>query len=278
MLTDGGTAHVRPIRPTTPTRSWRCTPASRRRRSTSASSRPGRCSPSREVERFTQVDYDDRMALVAELGDEMVAVARYDRNPGGDGTEAEVAFTVDDAQQGRGLGTILLEHLAVIARAHGITRFVADTLPQNRRMLDVFHARRLRGRGHVRRRRRARRVPHRARPRRRTPAMHDRERHRRRPDRCSGCCGPRSIAVIGAGRNGGTIGHEVFRNLLDGDFAGPVYPVQPDGRPRRRACARTRRVLDVPDDVDLAVDRRARRGTCSRWSSSARRSGCGASS
>src|SRR4029079_8914621 len=87
------------------------------------------------LERLTTVDYDTHMALVAQLGDDVVAVARYDR--AGD-DEAEVAFSVQDDQQGRGLGTLLLEHLAVDARAHGITTVSADTLPNKPRVLNVF--------------------------------------------------------------------------------------------------------------------------------------------
>ena len=90
-----------------------------------------------QLERLTSIDYHDRMVLVAELGDEIVAIARYDRC--GDG-EAEVAFTVDDDQQGRGLGTLLLEHLAVVARGNGIHVFIADTLADNMKMLNVFAA------------------------------------------------------------------------------------------------------------------------------------------
>ena len=78
----------------------------------------------------------DRVALVAMLGDELIADARYDRWAGKD--EAEVAFTVADEHQGRGLSTILLEHLAAIARTHGIARFTAEVLGENRAMLSVF--------------------------------------------------------------------------------------------------------------------------------------------
>src|SRR3954447_5891017 len=90
----------------------------------------------REVERFTTVDFVDRVALVAELGDDIIAVGRFDRWPGQ--PEAEVAFVVDDAHQGRGLGALLLEHLAAIARGAGITRFTAEVLPDNRPMLSTF--------------------------------------------------------------------------------------------------------------------------------------------
>jgi GNAT superfamily N-acetyltransferase len=89
-----------------------------------------------EVKRFTHVDGVDRLALVAERASEIVAVARYDRTPGSE--EAEVAFVVDDAYQGRGLGTILLQHLADAARSQGIRQLVADTLSENFRMLNIF--------------------------------------------------------------------------------------------------------------------------------------------
>jgi GNAT superfamily N-acetyltransferase len=89
-----------------------------------------------EVERFTHVDGLDRVALVAERAAAIVAVARYDRAPGTD--EAEVAFVVNDAFQGQGLGTFLLRELADTARRHGIRWLIADTLSENFRMLNVF--------------------------------------------------------------------------------------------------------------------------------------------
>jgi GNAT superfamily N-acetyltransferase len=89
-----------------------------------------------EVERFTHVDGVDRVALVAERAGEIVAVSRYDRAPGSD--EAEVAFVVEDAVQGQGLGTALLRDLADDARLHGVRWLAADTLSENFRMLNVF--------------------------------------------------------------------------------------------------------------------------------------------
>ncbi|MEO6821446.1 MAG: GNAT family N-acetyltransferase, partial [Candidatus Nanopelagicales bacterium] len=68
----------------------------------------------RDVRRFTTVDHVDRVALVATVGESIVAVGRYDVvSPG----TAELAFTVRDDHQGRGLGSVLLEHLAAVARA-----------------------------------------------------------------------------------------------------------------------------------------------------------------
>ena len=89
-----------------------------------------------EITRFTEVDYRDRLALVAEVEGGLVGVARYDRSQGTD--RAEVAFVVADPFQGHGLGTLLLEHLAVAARRRGIATFEAQTLSTNYPMQGVF--------------------------------------------------------------------------------------------------------------------------------------------
>lgn len=92
--------------------------------------------PLTEIEWFTRVDYLDRLAIVAEDGDQLVAVARYDRIP--DTPEAEVAFVVADEYQHHGIATLLLEHLADAAWQKGITTFTALTLAENREMIGVF--------------------------------------------------------------------------------------------------------------------------------------------
>jgi GNAT superfamily N-acetyltransferase len=90
----------------------------------------------KEVEHFTCVDYFDRLALVAEVDGTLIAVARFDRHEGT--TEAEVAFVVADGYQHHGIGSLLLDELVLAARERGITTFLADTLSENRAMLDVF--------------------------------------------------------------------------------------------------------------------------------------------
>jgi GNAT superfamily N-acetyltransferase len=92
--------------------------------------------PQRDLERFSTVDHHDRVAFVALLGGDIVAVGRYERLA--DGPSAEVAFLVDDAHQGRGLGSILLEHLAAAASECGLRRFVAEVLAENSPMVRVF--------------------------------------------------------------------------------------------------------------------------------------------
>jgi acetyl coenzyme A synthetase (ADP forming)-like protein len=201
-----------------------------------------------EVERFTTVDGVDRVALVVERGGELVAVARYDRHPGSE--EAEVAFVVADRLQGHGLGTILLEHLAAAARANGIVRFTADTLADNHRMIDVF-----RDAGFARQFRRSAEVVRVVLDITPSPearaAAHERDR-RAVVASMARVLRPSSIAVVGASRRPGTIGHELLRNLLAGNFQGPVYAVNPTAASVAGVPAWPD-VGSVPGPVDLAV-------------------------
>ncbi len=249
VLADGGPVHVRPIRPDDGDRLLRF------HGSLSAESiyyrffSPKPRLTDREVEKFTHVDYDDRVALVALLGDEFIAVARYDRWPGKD--EAEVAFTVSDAHQGRGIGTLLLEHLAAIARSRGIHRFTAEVLPDNRPMLRVFRragfeeVRNTFAGGIID-------VDFAIDP---TPAYLEtvEEREQRAESRSiARLVSPKSIAVIGASERPGTLGHELFANLLAGRFDGPVYPINP-AVPHVLSVPTHPSIGDVDDDIHLAA-------------------------
>ena len=194
------------------------------------------------------MDHHTRVALVAELGDRLVGVARYDREPGTD--SAEVAFVVSDEHQGRGIGTVLLEHLAAAARERGITRFVAETLAHNRQMLGVFRAA-----GFAERTRIEGGVVHvelLIEPTDRARAAIEAREHRAEAASVARLLTPRSVAVIGASRNPDTVGHQVLRNLLAGGFAGPVYPVNP-GAEHVASVKAYPTVLDIPGAVDLAV-------------------------
>jgi GNAT superfamily N-acetyltransferase len=89
-----------------------------------------------ETYHLTHVDYDDRLALVFEDGDDLVGVARYERYPGTN--DAEAAFVVRDDYQHLGLGHRLFARLAAAAWARGVTTFTAETLCRNHDMLAVF--------------------------------------------------------------------------------------------------------------------------------------------
>lgn len=139
VLRDGGTAHVRPIRPSDEDALQAFHMAQSQKSTYFRFFAPLQRLPDAELHRFTHVDHHDRVALVAvvEIDDveHIIAVARFDRT--GENT-AEVAFNVSDAHHGRGLGSVLLEHLAAAARERGIHRFTAEVLPQNGKMLAVF--------------------------------------------------------------------------------------------------------------------------------------------
>jgi RimJ/RimL family protein N-acetyltransferase len=136
VLADGGCVHVRPIResdaPALVALHGRLSDESVYLRYFSPHARLS----AKEVAHATQLDHRDREAYVALDRDTLIGIGSYERGAGDD--SAEIAFEVDDAQQGRGIGTLLFETLAAVARERGIRRFVATVLPQNRRMLQLF--------------------------------------------------------------------------------------------------------------------------------------------
>ena len=248
VLSDGGTVHVRPI---TPADAPKLVALHERLSEETVYLRffsYHRHLTDREVVRFTTVDGEDRMALVATLRGDIVAVARYDRHPERR-EEAEAAFLVDDAHQGRGLGTLLLEHLAAYARTRGIRRFTAETLPQNQPMQEVF-----RRTGFVESARFSDgiiRVQLDIEPTEATLEAIDRRWARTSARSIERVLRPRSVAVIGCGRHGG-IGHHVLRNILSSGYEGPVYPVNPSARSVASVPAFPD-IMAVPAEVDLAV-------------------------
>lgn len=201
----------------------------------------------RDVKRFTQVDHDKRVAFVLTLQGQMIAVGRYDVvQPG----EAEVAFLVEDAHQGRGIAQILLEHLAQAGRERGVERFIAEVLPDNQRMIQTFRDAGYRvvsayeegvlqlefpieptdtaigimqGREHVAE----------------AASIHR-------------FFNPGSVAVIGASRRQDTIGQALVRNLVTGDYTGRVYAVNPSAR-AVSGLPTYANVTDIQDDVDVAI-------------------------
>lgn len=206
-----------------------------------------------ELELLPAVDYDRHYAAVAELRGEIIGIARYDR-PDPSDTSAEVAFTVRDDQQGRGVGTLLLEHLAAVALDHGITHFTAYTLSRNHRMLRVFAdagfptTKQFEG-GTMR-------VSIDIQPSEAfDAARHLREQHAEARS-VARLLRPKSVVVIGASREPETIGNAVIRNVLDAGFVGDVYVVNRaaaeagDLVEGQRAYAT---VTDIPGPVDLGI-------------------------
>ena len=205
------------------------------------------------VGHFLDPDWSDRGVLVGTLAggdgnDRIVAIGEYDRLR--DPVAAEAAFAVADTLQGHGIGTRLLERLAALAADQGIERFLAEVLPDNRAMLGVFEGTGLEvtreldgGEFEVR-------FP-----------IASTELYRSRVDERDHLAvtaslrpffEPRSVAVIGASRRRGSIGGELFRNILTADFAGAAYPVNLGGEPVAGVRAYGT-IGEVPEVVDLAV-------------------------
>lgn len=223
VLKDGKTVHIRPITPADADRLWamwqRLSPETIRLRffGPRAMDREG-------IRFFTDLDMADRFALVAETAGRIVGVSRFDRLPE-DPQNAEFAVIVEDAEQGRGVGTALLRALVEPAEDIGVTGFVGEVLRENSRMLRMMRDAGL------------------------SPAFSDygsvvHTEFRTTPteaflatgdeqDRVAAVAAlrsvfsPSSVAVVGASRDPRTIGGLVFDNMLRGRFAGPVYPVNP---------------------------------------------------
>jgi acyl-CoA synthetase (NDP forming)/RimJ/RimL family protein N-acetyltransferase len=248
VLTDGGTVHVRPVVPDDMDEVDAFHTRQSRETIYYRYFSPLPRLSQRDLERIVNIDYVTRLAFVALLGDSIVGIASYDIWP--DRNEAEVAFITDDDHQGRGLATVLLEYLAVAARENGLDGLTATVLPTNRKMLGVFHDAGFQVSSEFEEGVIEVRLGIEPTPEGRL-RIEARER-RSEAASVSRLLSPTSIAVIGAGRDRGGIGHEVFRNLVAGGFEGPVYPVNPAGG--HVASVRAyQSVLDIPDAVDLAI-------------------------
>ncbi len=247
-LRDGSTVHVRPVRPEDEDALVRFL------ESLDESARAFRFfSPAVDLRAaartMVEVDYASSYSLIAVrgAGAEVVGQGIYvGAAPG----QAEVAFAVADRMRGLGLGTILLAHLAEVAAEHRIPVFVAETLPHNHRMLEVFRESgfpveisSLPGQIHIE-----------------LPTSFSEEAIGRFEDRDRVAAEaavrpflePKAVAVIGASRRLGTVGGQLFHNALGSGFEGVVYPVNPTAEVVQSVRAYPR-IADVPDRVDLAV-------------------------
>ncbi|WP_109527615.1 MULTISPECIES: bifunctional acetate--CoA ligase family protein/GNAT family N-acetyltransferase [Nocardia] len=204
----------------------------------------------KDLYRTTHVDYHDRVGLVVELGEQIIAVGRYELLDRPGRRAAEVAFVVADEHQGRGLGSILLEHLAGSAAENKIETFVAEVLAENTTMVTVF-----REAGYQVERSRDGSVLHlefAIDPTEALVSVRDARERASEARSVGNLLAPGSVAVIGATPTPGRVGGVVLANLLSGVFQGPVYPVNPNRRSVRGVRAYPT-VRDIPDEVDLAL-------------------------
>ena len=247
VLGNGETALIRPIRPSDAA----ALAAFHRRQSPESTYRrffsPKPQLTDADLEHFTVVDFVDRVALVVERYGEFIAWASYERWAGRD--DADAAFQVDDAHHGKGIATLLLEHLAVIARSNGVVRFTAEVLADNRPMLAVFS----RAGWPVERRFESGVVDLDFSLDDTEEFLDSVERREQRADSraMARLLLPRTIAVVGASDEPGSIGDALWRHVTAA-ATGAVFPVNPhhDEIGGKRSW---RRLQDVPGDVNLAV-------------------------
>ena len=204
------------------------------------------------VEPVLEPDWVERGALLASVTedgeDRIVALANYVRLR--DPRSAEVAFAVADDYQGRGIATRMLERLAALAGPRGIERFIGEVMADNSAMIGVFGgvgfevSRTLEG-GEV-----EMTFP--------IAVTADYVSHVEARDHTAVVAslrpyfGARTVAVVGASSRRGTIGGELFRNILEGEYAGAAYPVNRSGEPVA-AVRGYASISEIPDPVELAV-------------------------
>ena len=247
VLRDGTVAHVRPIRPSDTEGIHRFHSGQSDESIYLRFFAPLRRLSDADVHRFTHVDYVDRVALVVTLREDIVGIGRYDRI---DARSAEVAFNISDHYQGKGIGSVLLEHLAAIARDVGITRFTAEVLPQNRKMLSVFSDAGYDVTRHIEDG--VVEVGFDIEPTDSSKAVAMSREHRAEALSVAAILHPRTIAVIGASRRRNSIGSQLLERIVAAGFTGEIHPVNPNVRTLRRRTAYPS-VAAVPGRVDLAV-------------------------
>ncbi|MFE6835954.1 GNAT family N-acetyltransferase [Streptomyces sp. NPDC057705] len=212
----------------------------------------------RDVRRFTHHDYVDRVGLAATIGGEFIGTVRYDRI-GPDGRpasepadEAEVAFLVQDAHQGRGVASALLEHIGAVARERGIRRFAAEVLPANTKMIKVFtdvgyQQKRSFEDGSVH-------LTLDLEPTAESLAVQRAREQRAEAHSVQRLLAPGSVAVIGVSRSGAGVGAAALRNLRDSGFHGHLYAVNEAVTRDLLDGVRAYRTIGAVDaPVDLAV-------------------------
>lgn len=214
----------------------------------------------RDVRRFTQHDYVDRVGLAVTVGGEFIGTVRYDRidetgRPASvPADRAEVAFLVQDAHQGRGVASNLLEHIAACARERGVRRFTAEVLPANHKMIKVFT-----DFGYSQQRSFEDGSVHLTldlEPTAKSLAVQRAREQRAEARSVRRLLAPGSVAVIGAGRSPGGTGRTVIDSLAASGFPGTVYAVNhllPEGTDQLGGVPAYRSVGEIEEQVDLAV-------------------------
>ena len=256
LLRDGGSVHIRAIRPDDKQRLLALFERLSNRSVYFRFFQAKQRLTDEELHYFTELDFSRDVALVATLQagheEHIIGVGRYFRlsQDGQPTTHAEVAFTVADAHQGRGVGTLLLEHLAAVARRQGVDTFEAYVLGENNRMLEVFEAS-----GFTVQRALDTGVFHISFPTADTPEVRAASTERERAAAAQSLqafLNPRAVAVVGVSQRGDGVGAALLANLQRAGFPGRLYPIHPHATALNGLPAFPR-VSAVGAPVDLAL-------------------------
>ncbi len=200
-----------------------------------------------DVHRFVNADHRDRIVLGAFVRADLIAIGEFGRS---DPTDAELAFVVADAYHGYGVGGLLLEHLAQIAREVGVTRLIAEVLAENRKMHTTLkaagyelNAKLSHGSLHFT-------FP--VEPTNVSQAVMAAREHRAEANSMRRIFEARSVAIVGGSARQGSVGRRLLSNVIAGEFTGRVYVVNP-GLDSAFGMPSYPSLRDIPDPVDLAV-------------------------
>jgi len=202
-----------------------------------------------EIERLVRPASTDHDVMVAEQGGVLLGVASYERSSA-HARRAEFAVFVDEAHHGRGVGTLLLEHLVASARRRGVTELTGDVLPGNTGMLTV--ARGLQSRPSMQYEYGVVEVGLGTAIDENSLALADARDRVAETASLHPLFAPRAVAIVGAGREPGGIGHSTLDAMVEFGFTGSLYAVNPHtstilGVPSFPTLAA------IPKPVDLAV-------------------------
>lgn len=201
--------------------------------------------PEAAIERMIPSGSD--FALIAVRENQVIGHGSYYVNSP---TKAEAAVVIEDIYQSKGLGTILLGQLAEVASESGILEFEALVVPENQLMIKV-----LREMGFPTTLKIEPGLIHVSFPTsisRDVLESYDKREATAATTALEGFFHPQSVAVIGASRDPDSIGGQVFRNILESGFQGPVYPVNTNAS-FVQSVASYRSILECPGPVDLAI-------------------------
>ncbi|MDI3326952.1 MAG: GNAT family N-acetyltransferase [Alicyclobacillaceae bacterium] len=199
------------------------------------------------IDRMVRADGIRDVTLLCMAGEEALGIGTYNWV---DEERAEVAFLVNDRVHGRGIGTLLLEHLADIAWKNGYKYFEAYVLRENEKMLNVFLSS-----GYEIRSEQQSGTVHlvlKLAQTERTRALQETREKLAVAASLAPFFHPRTVAVVGASRDPVGLGHILFRHIVEAGFQGVAYPVNPSARSVAGVRAYPS-IREIPEPVDLAV-------------------------